>query len=130
MQADTTESAAAARMPRAVLAFSRRYWRFVVVAMLGLLHVVALRGAVDDGARVLMIAHLGLVLLWQPLLRGERRVTLAQTALIAAVAAGLLLWLNAWLLTLWTVILAGLVGGKVFLHQARWQRRFYPSRSA
>lgn len=125
MQADTTESAAAARMPRAVLAFSRRYWRFVVVAMLGLLHVVALRGAVDDGARVLMIAHLGLVLLWQPLLRGERRVTLAQTALIAAVAAGLLLWLNAWLLTLWTVILAGLVGGKVFLHQARWQRRFY-----
>jgi signal transduction histidine kinase len=125
MQAETPDSAAAARLPQAVSAFSRRYWRFVVIAMLGLLHVVALRGVVDDGARVLMIAHLGIALLWQPLLRGERRVTLAQTALIAAVATALVLWLNAWLLTLWTVILAGLVGGRVFLHQARWQRRFY-----
>jgi len=125
MQADTPDSADAARLPRAVSAFSQRYWRFVVVAMLGLLHVVALLGAEDAGARVLMIAHLGVVLLWQPLLRGERRVSLAQTALIGAFAAALVLWLNAWLLTLWAVILAGLVGGKVFQHQARWQRRFY-----
>jgi signal transduction histidine kinase len=125
MQAELPNTEASARLPRAVWAFSQRYWRFVVVAMLALLHVVALRGVVDDGARVLMIAHLGLVLLWQPLLRAERRVSLAQTALIAAVAASLVLWLNGWLLALWTVILAGLVGGKVFLHQARWQRRFY-----
>ena len=125
MQADTPDSAAAARLPQVVAAFSQRYWRFVVVAMLGLLHVVALLGTADMGARVLLIAHLGLVLLWQPLLRGERRVSLAQTALIGAFAAGVVLWLNAWLLTLWTVILAGLVGGKVFQDQARWQRRFY-----
>jgi signal transduction histidine kinase len=125
MQADSPSTAAAARLPRTVWAFSQRYWRFVVVAMLGLLHVVALRGTADDGARVLLIAHLGLVLLWQPLLRGERRVTLAQTVLIGAFAAALVLWLNGWLLAVWTVILAGLVGGKVFLHQARWQRRFY-----
>jgi hypothetical protein len=44
--------------------------------MLALLHVVALRGVADDGARVLLLAHLGLLLLWQPLLRGERQVTL------------------------------------------------------
>jgi signal transduction histidine kinase len=30
-----------------------------------------------------------------------------------------------WLLAFWVVVLAGLVGGKVFLHQARWQRRCY-----
>jgi len=125
MQAEPPTTEASARLPRAVLAFSQRYWRFVVVAMLALLHVVALRGVADDGARVLMIAHLGLVLLWQPLLRAERQVSLLQTALIAAVAASLVLWLNGWLLALWTVILGGLVGGKVFLHQARWQRRFY-----
>ncbi|MDH4093407.1 MAG: sensor histidine kinase [Betaproteobacteria bacterium] len=115
----------AARLPRAALAFSQRHWRFVAVGMLALLHVVALRGVADDGARVLLIAHLGLVLLWQPLLRGERRVTLAQTVLIGAFAAALVYWLNGWLLAAWTVILAGLVGGRVFLHQARWQRRFY-----
>jgi hypothetical protein len=125
MQANSPSSAATARLPQAVWAFSQRHWRFVVIAMLGLLHVVALRGAADDGARVLLIAHLGLVLLWQPLLRSERQVTLLQTALIAGFAAALVLWLNGWLLAVWTVILAGLVGGKVFLHQARWQRRFY-----
>jgi len=125
MQAVPPDNAATARLPQAVWTFSQRYWRFVVVAMLVLLHVVALRGDADEAARVLMIAHLGLVLLWQPLLRGERQVSLMQTALIAAFAASLVLWLNGWLLALWTVILAGLVGGKVFLHQARWQRRFY-----
>ena len=36
-----------------------------------------------------------------------------------------MLWLNWWLLAFWVVVLAGLVGGKVFLYQARWQRRFY-----
>jgi signal transduction histidine kinase len=52
-------------------------------------------------------------------------VTLVQALFIALFAAVLVLWLNWWLLATWTVVLAGLVGGKVFLHQARWQRRFY-----
>jgi hypothetical protein len=124
MQAET-QSAAAARLPRATRAISRRHWRFVVIAMLALLHVVALRGVADDGARVLLLAHLGLLLLWQPLLRSERRITLVQTLFIAAFAAALVVFLNWWLLAVWSVVLAGLVGGKVFLHQARWQRRFY-----
>lgn len=125
MQADVRDSAQEARLPRAAWAFSRRHWRFVVIAMLALLHVVALRGVADDGARVLLLAHLGLLLLWQPLLRAERQVTLAQTLLIGGVAATLVVALNWWLLAVWSVVLAGLVGGKVFLHQARWQRRFY-----
>jgi signal transduction histidine kinase len=48
-----------------------------------------------------------------------------QAAVIALGAAAAALWLNWWLLAVWTVMLAGLVGGRVFLHQARWQRRFY-----
>lgn len=110
---------------RALWSLSRRHWRFVVIAMLALLHVVALRGVGDDGARVLLLAHLGLLLLWQPVLRGEQQVSAVQAGLIAAFAAALVAWLNWWLLALWCVVLAGLVGGKVFLHQARWQRRFY-----
>jgi hypothetical protein len=124
MQADPPSSAATARWPQAIWSFSQRHWRFVVVAMLALLHVAAARGTADDGARVLMIAHVGLLLLWQPLLRGERHVSLGQAAVIGGIAASLALWLNGWVLTVWTVILAGLVGGKVFQHQARWQRRF------
>ncbi|MDH3320335.1 MAG: sensor histidine kinase [Betaproteobacteria bacterium] len=124
MQANT-QSTAAARLPQAAWAASRRHWRFVVIAMLALLHVVALRGVDDDGARVLLLAHLGLLLLWQPLLRGERAVTLTQALFIGAFAAAMVVMLNWWLLAVWCMVLGGLVGGKVFLHQARWQRRFY-----
>ena len=113
------------RLSNAAAAFSQRYWRFVVIAMLALLHLVALRGVSDDGARVLLFAHLGLLLLWQPFLRSEQSVTPAQALIIALFAVCMVLWLNWWLLAAWTVVLTGLVGGKVFLHQARWQRRFY-----
>jgi signal transduction histidine kinase len=124
MQAED-QSLAAARLPQAAWAFSRRHWRFVVIGMLALLHVVALRGVADEGARVLLLAHLGMLLLWQPLLRGEREVSPAQALFIGVFAAALVVLLNWWLLAVWTVVLAGLVGGRVFRHQARWQRRFY-----
>jgi signal transduction histidine kinase len=120
-----SDPASADRVSRAVWEFSRRRWQYVVIGMLALLHVVALRGVADEGARVLVIAHLGLLLLWQPLLRGERPLTATQATVIALSAAAAALWLNWWLLAVWTVTLAGLVGGRVFLHQARWQRRFY-----
>jgi signal transduction histidine kinase len=125
MQTDSRSTAALARLSLAASAFSQRYWRFVVIAMLALLHLVALRGVSDDEARVLVFAHLGLLLLWQPFLRSEQSVTPAQTLIIALLASCMVLWLNWWLLAAWTVVLAGLVGGKVFLHKARWQRRFY-----
>ena len=125
MQAESQSPGAIARLPDAAAAFSRRYWRFVVIAMLASLHVVALRGAADDGARVLLLVHLGLLLLWQPFLRRQHAVTLPQAGFIVLFAVVAVLWLNWWLLAVWTVVVAGLVGGKVFLHQARWQRRFY-----
>lgn len=125
MQAEPRSPEAGARLAPAAWNFSRRHWRFVVIAMLALLHVVVLLGVADAGGRVLLLAHLGLVLLWQPVLRSERRLTPAQALLIGALAAALALWLNWWLLAVWCMVLAGLVGGGVFLHQARWQRRFY-----
>jgi signal transduction histidine kinase len=125
MQADSQGITVTPGLTGAVRAFSRRHWRFAVIAMLALLHVVALRGVADDGARALLLAHLGLLLLWQPFVRGERQVTLAQALFIALFAAAVVFYLGWWLLATWTVVLAGLVGGKVYLHQARWQRRFY-----
>ena len=113
------------RLASAAWDFSQRHWRLVVVAMLVLLHVAVLRGTADDWARALLLAHLGLLLLWQPFLRGEHRISAMQAALIALGAIAVVLWIGWWLLAFWVVVLAGLVGGKVFLHQARWQRRCY-----
>jgi signal transduction histidine kinase len=105
--------------------FSQRYWRVIVVAMLALLHVAVFRGVTDPWARALLLAHLGLLLLWQPFLRGEQRLSLVQGVILALLAAAVMLHLDWWLLAFWVVVLAGLVGGKVYQHHARWQRRAY-----
>ena len=105
--------------------FSQRYWRVIVVAMLALLHIAVFRGVADPWARALLLAHLGLLLLWQPFLRAEQRVSLGQGVILALVASAVMLHLNWWFLAFWVVVLTGLVGGKVYQQHARWQRRAY-----
>jgi signal transduction histidine kinase len=125
MQASSLPLTAPSRLANAIWGISQRHWRTVVVVMLALLHVAVLRGTADVWARALLLAHLGLFLFWQPFLHGEHRVSAAQALFIGLAGAAVMLWCNWWLLAFWVVVLAGLVGGKVFLHQARWQRRCY-----
>jgi signal transduction histidine kinase len=125
MQPALPDEAVFARLANTVWGFSQRYWRLVVVAMLALLHVAVFRGVADPWARALLLAHLGLLLLWQPFLRAEQRVSPAQGATLSLVAVAVMLYLNWWLLAFWVVVIAGLVGGKVYQHDAPWQRRCY-----
>jgi len=113
------------RIANATWGFSQRYWRLVVVAMLALLHVAVFRGVTDPWARALLLAHLGLLLLWQPFLRAEQRVSPTQGFILSLVAFAVMLQLSWWFLAGWVVVLAGLVGGKVYQQHARWQRRVY-----
>lgn len=113
------------RLANATWGFSQRYWRLVVVAMLLLLHIAVVRGVADPWARALLLAHLGLLLLWQPFLRAEQRVSPAQGLVLSLGALAVMLRLDWWLLAFWVVVLAGLVGGKVYQQHARWQRRCY-----
>ena len=102
-----------------------RSWRGVFIVMLALLHLAAMRGAEDFWARGLMLAHFGLFIMWQPFMRGEQRLNPSHMVAIVAMALAIFYFLNWWLLALWVSVLAGIVGGKVFLFQARWLRRFY-----
>jgi signal transduction histidine kinase len=104
---------------------TRTRWRPLLVGMLVLLHIAALRGTGDIWARAFMVAHFGLFIIWQPFMQGAQRLNVVQTVGITVITAGILLYLNAWVLALWVAMLAGLVGGKVFLFQARWLRIFY-----
>ncbi|OGA70654.1 MAG: hypothetical protein A3G81_17795 [Betaproteobacteria bacterium RIFCSPLOWO2_12_FULL_65_14] len=113
------------RAANATWSFSQRYWRLVVVAMLALLHVAVFRGVADPWARALLLAHLGLLLLWQPFLRAEQRISPTQGFILSLVAFAVMLGLDWWFLAFWVVVLAGLVGGKVYQQHARWQRRCY-----
>ncbi len=113
------------RLANRTWSLSQRHWRVVVVAMLALLHVAVFRGVADPWARALMLAHLGLLLLWQPFLRAEQRISATQGFILALVASAVMLWLDWWFLAFWVVVLAGLVGGKVYQQDAPWQRRCY-----
>src|SRR5512134_173793 len=125
MQPGTLTAPLLTRLPNTTWDFSQRYWRVVVVAMLALLHVAVFRGVSDPWARALLLAHLGLLLLWQPFLRAEQHISATQGFILALVASGVMLWLDWWFLAFWVVVLAGLVGGKVYQQHARWQRRCY-----
>ena len=114
-----------ARLANSAWSLSQRYWRLVVVAMLALLHVAVFRGVYDPWARALLLAHLGLLLLWQPFLRAEQRVSATQGVILLIVALVVMTRLDWWLLAFWVVVIAGLVGGKVYQQHARWQRRAY-----
>ncbi len=124
-QPASAESPAFSRLASVTWDFTRRYWRLIVVAMLALLHVAVFRGVQDPWARALLLAHLGVVLLWQPFLRAEQHVSPVQGFILSLVAFAVMMDLDWWLLAFWVVVLAGLVGGKVYQQHARWQRRCY-----
>jgi len=102
-----------------------RHWRLLVLAMLGCLHVAALAGVEDFWGRGLMMAHLGLFLVWQPFMQAGQRLKLSEVVLIFFATIVILGLLNWWILGLWVAVLSGIVGGKVFVFQARWLRVFY-----
>lgn len=99
--------------------------RWLLLALLGLLHLVLLQGPEDGFARMLFLGHLGLVLLWQPVIRAEQEISLPGLAAIALLAALAALGLAWWPTALWIALLAGLVGGKVFLSGSRWSKLFH-----
>src|SRR3954470_24961125 len=95
------------RVAHATWTWSQQYWRLVVVAMLALLHVAVVRGVSDPWARGLLLAHLGLLLLWQPFVRAQQRVSPTQGLVLALVPMAVMLLLDWWLLAFWVVVLAG-----------------------
>src|SRR3954447_15603801 len=119
------QAAALSNIGNVTWAFSQRHWRLVVVPMLLLLHIAVVRGVADPWARSLLLAHLGLLLLWQPFLSVEQRVSPAQGMVLSLGALAVMLRLDWWLLAFWVVVLAGLIGGKVYQQHARWERRAY-----
>lgn len=99
--------------------------RWLSFAMLVALHLALLLGWQSNLMRPLLLMHLGIFLLWQPLWRGESRLRLSGAAFIIVMIMVALFWLNWWLLAFWVSSLFALVGGRVFAFHARWQRRYY-----
>jgi len=93
--------------------------------MLLLLHAATLLKIDDPWMPALLVSHLGIFLLWQPMWGGEHKVTTGVLTLIGIVCASVLLWLNWWLVAFWLGVLFALVGGRVFSFRTKWLQLFY-----
>lgn len=96
-----------------------------MLALLAALYLVLWIGPGTPLGRTFVVVHLGLFMLWQPFVHAEKRVS--ATGLIGL--SGLLLlvgaFLQGWMIALWIMMLAGIVGGKVMLFDTRTPRVFY-----
>lgn len=98
---------------------------WLLLCVLISLHMLLWLGDDLPTGRVALLPHLGLLLLWQPLVRAERRAD-GRTLAVLGALVGLFLWFFGPLaLSLWMLLLAGLVGGKVFFSRSRGPRIYY-----
>ncbi len=102
-----------------------RSGRWLSFAMLVDLHLALWLGTQSLWMRPLLLMHLGLFLLWQPLWRGESRLRTGGSVFIIAMSLATIFLLNWWVLAFWVSVLFALVGGRVFSFHARWQRLYY-----
>jgi len=101
-----------------------RAGRWLLLAMLLVLHGVLLLGVDSVWAHPLMLAHLGLFLIWQPMWRGDGQVSNRALLYIAMAALVVVFFLNWWVMAFWLIGLFGLVGGRVLAHRSVWARAF------
>jgi hypothetical protein len=99
--------------------------RWLSFAMLVDLHLALWMGTGSVWIHPLLLTHLGLFLMWQPLWRGESRLRPGGAAFIIGLSLIALFWLNWWVLAFWVSVLFALVGGRVSAFHARRQRMYY-----
>ena len=99
--------------------------RALLLAMLLALYLLLWQGSDTLVGRTLFVAHVGLFLLWQPFVHAEQRLPLGSVLSLAGIVLAGTVFLKSWMLVLWIMMLAGIVGGKVLLFGARAPRLFY-----
>lgn len=96
--------------------------RWLLLLMLAALHGALIVGVASPWVHPLMLAHLGLFLIWQPLWRGDNQVKVPAMVFIAFAALVAVFALNWWVMAFWLIGLFGLVGGRVLAYRSLWMR--------
>lgn len=90
----------------------------ILVMMLELLHLSIWFDFGSLMSRSLMLSHLGLFLLWQPVWRGDEKLSIKNTILFIVFTLTITFWLNLWLLFAWLILLIGFISGRVTLNRS------------
>ncbi|MFA7269714.1 MAG: ATP-binding protein [Sterolibacterium sp.] len=102
-----------------------RHRRWLLLGQLMLLHLGLMQGIDNVQGRTMLVAHIGLFLLWQPFVRAELRLNYFHFTLVFALVAAAIVWLNWGILSIWVMFIAGIIGGKVFFFGSRASKIFY-----
>jgi len=118
MSLEHTDSMPAAVPDReAPLALAKRQfslWRQgnrVLAFLLISLHAAVVWGSGEAWGQAMLLAHYGIFLLWQPFISGQQDLPWLRAAGVLAVGAALAVLDNIWAAVLWSMLLAGLLGG-------------------
>lgn len=101
-------------------------WPHLLLAThLLMLHVLAFGGWKIPAVRLLWMVAIGLFLIWQPFVAGERRISLLQGGVLFVVVLASTWFLGPWLLLIWCGALAAAIGGRVLWTEHRAERAGY-----
>jgi signal transduction histidine kinase len=96
--------------------------KWLLGLMLLMLHLALAWGIDAWWSRALLLSHLGLFLLWQPLWRGEAHLNIRDSLLLLAAGLILVVLSSWWLMAVWLSLLFALIGGNVPGTQHKGQR--------
>jgi signal transduction histidine kinase len=99
--------------------------RGLLVLLLAALYLVLWQGPGTLLGKTFFVVHLGLFMLWQPFVHAQQRLSITSLLGVVGVVVTASLFLTGWLLSVWIMMLAGIVGGKVLLFGARSSRLFF-----
>jgi hypothetical protein len=103
----------------------RKHQRWVLIALLSMLHLALLAGEQTAFGLLFWVADVGLFILWQPYVHVERKLDAGGLTILLLVLAGGAWLFGWWLLIFWVTALAALVGGRVMFVDHRPTRVFY-----
>jgi len=87
--------------------------RLVSALLLLTLHAAIVSVPYSPVGRALIVAHIGLFLIWQPIWRGDKHLNWQNLLSFLVLMGAFVIWLDWWLLTGWLILLIGLTGGRL-----------------
>ena len=105
--------------------FLREQQRWVLIAMLVVLHLTLIAGTDTTVSLMCWLVDVGLFILWQPFIHAEHKLDAPSLLLFLLLLAGGVWGFGGWLLLIWVTVLASLLSGRVMLLSHRPTRIYY-----